>query len=342
LENETDPAVRPRVALPLVTAGKEKDVVPVLIRLLGELPQAQGWQAEEVLCRLAGDAGPKVSLGGDEASRRGARDAWEAWWQKNQASVDLAKLEQSSRLLGHTLVLEMEPKTGKGRVVEYGADKKERWRIGDLMYPMDAQVLPNGRVLVAEHNKNLVSERTMDGKIAWQHAVAMPVNVARLPNGNTFIAARSLLTELDRNGKAVFEHQRADHDIVAATKLRSGHYLFMTNTNRCIRIDAKGQVQHQFGLPRVNYYSGLQVLPNNHVLLTEWNRVAEYNPENAAKPVWASGQITTPSSVQRLPNGNTLICSMGQMRVFELSRDGTEVWSYKSVDGARPWRAYRR
>jgi len=57
---------------------------------------------------------------------------------------------------------------------------------------MDAQVLPNGNVLVTEQSGRLLTERTLKNEIVWQRAVnGIATGVRRLPNGNIFISARA-------------------------------------------------------------------------------------------------------------------------------------------------------
>jgi HEAT repeat protein len=77
---DTDAAVRLRVAAALYDY-KELESVPVLIALLGELPPAQGREAENLLGELAGELRPNVILGEDPTSRDACRRAWEDWWK---------------------------------------------------------------------------------------------------------------------------------------------------------------------------------------------------------------------------------------------------------------------
>src|SRR5439155_16195358 len=111
--------VRFRAAESLVL-GRDKSGVPALIALLGEAPAARGWRVEDLLYRVAGEAAPAVSLGAaDEEARKRCRDAWRAWWKKNEARVDLAKLNLADALLGLTLYCEYD-----GRVWLAGAENK--------------------------------------------------------------------------------------------------------------------------------------------------------------------------------------------------------------------------
>src|SRR5206468_7913087 len=59
LLRDAEVLVRLRAAQGLV-AGKDKDAVPTLIALLADAPQAQAWQVEELLSRLAGEQAPAV------------------------------------------------------------------------------------------------------------------------------------------------------------------------------------------------------------------------------------------------------------------------------------------
>jgi hypothetical protein len=175
---DADTHVRLAAALAL-TQGQNKDAVKPLIALLTEVPAEQAWQIEDVLCRLAGDKAPAVSLGDDDVMRRKCRDAWAAWWEKNASSIDLKVLADSQRMLGFTLVTTVDNRN-RGKVYEIGMDGKQRWQIQNLNFPIDAQVLPGERVLVAEMNANRVTERDFKGKILWEKQFQMPVACQRL------------------------------------------------------------------------------------------------------------------------------------------------------------------
>src|SRR5262249_37516231 len=101
LLHDADPLVRLRVALAYVES-KDQAGVPVLIKLLADLPLDRAWEAEEVLFLVAGDKAPAVTLGQDKVSRQKCRDEWVKWWKANADKVDLAKLDVSSRTLGYT------------------------------------------------------------------------------------------------------------------------------------------------------------------------------------------------------------------------------------------------
>jgi hypothetical protein len=340
LLEDADLPVRLRAALALA-AARERDAVPVLIDLLGDLPPDQVGPAQEALHLLAGDKAPNVVLGTDTISRQKYKEAWAAWWKEHGARVDLARLETTRRQLGYTLLVQV-ASNGIGRVIEVGPDGKIRWQIDNLQYPVDAYVLPSNRVLIAEYNGQKVTERDLQGNILWQKAgfAARLTNAQRLANGNTFIATQNQLIEVDRSGKEVFTHGRPNHDIMAAYKAGNGQIIFLTSAGLCVRLDASGKELKSFATGQsINWTSGLDVLPNGRILVSHHDRgrVVEYDLDG--RPVWeaTAPQLTTPT---RLSNGNTLIASHSGMRAYELDPRGKIVWEYK--DSYHQFRARRR
>jgi HEAT repeat protein len=75
--------------------------------------------------------------------------------------------------------------------------------------PGGIDVLPSGRILVAQHLHNLVAEYDPDGKMVWQATVNSPSAAVRLANGHTLVACSSsqALVELDRSGKVLGEQK---------------------------------------------------------------------------------------------------------------------------------------
>jgi HEAT repeat protein len=336
LLQDPQPAVRSSVALALIFQ-KDKAAVPVLIDLLGELPLAEAGRVEDVLRRLADEQAPAVDLGDSAATRQKCRTVWAEWWRVHGPAVDLNKLD-SPRRLGHTLLVEVDPNTTTGRVLELGPDDTPRWQIQGLRYPLDAQVLPGNRVLIAEFYGMQVTERDFRGNVLWRQPVTMPLSCQRLPNGNTFIASRNLLLEVDRSGKELFVHHRSAHDLRAAYKLPDGQIVCLTTGGSCLWLDARGKELHRFAAGSTMYNS-VEALPNGRVLVAhyEQNKVVEYNVEG--KKIWEAS-VSTPWSATRLPNGHTLVaCHVGQV-VVELDRLGKVVWEYRT--NARPLKAWRR
>jgi hypothetical protein len=346
LLRDPDPQVRLRLGRALLEA-KDKSAVPVLVALLTELRREDCWQVEDILYRLAGDQVPtNLVLGSDDASRQRYRDSWLDWWTRNGEQIDLAKLDVAQRLLGYTLLAEMDIRGVNGKVVELGPDKKPRWSIEGLRQPMDAQVLGNDRVLITEYQSSQVTERNFKGEILWRKSLsgvsANPTSAQRLVNGNTFIASRRQILEVDRTGKEVFSYTRSTNDIMSAQKLRNGQIAFITQAGMFVRLDPteKKEVKSFAVGPLQLFGTHFEVLANGHILVPLYSnaRIVEYDQDG--KLVWEAGASTPPTCLHRLPNGNTLVGSMLNQQVVELNQSGKQVWDYQA-DG-RLYRVRRR
>jgi hypothetical protein len=331
------PEARLRVALALFD-GRCREAVPELIDLLPRLPAEEVWRVEEALRQAAGDKAPTVTLDRDTPAKK-VRDAWSGWWAKNSAALDLGKIDLTPRLLGYTLLARLDPTGTTGRVLEVGPDKRVRWEIDGLRYPVDAEVTGPNRVLIAEFQGGRVSERDFKGKVIWEKQVALPIACQRLPNGHTFVATRRLVFVLDRAGKEVFTYHHQATSISAARRLRDGQTV-LVYSGQLTRLDANGKPVKTFAVGLVYPLGGnIDVLPNGHVLVPEYknDRVVEYDTDG--KAVWQA-RAETPISAVRLPNGNTLLVGMRSPAAVEIDRQGREVWS-QTTEG-RLWRARRR
>lgn len=340
LLEDPEPRVRLRVALALASA-RDRQAIPVLIALLGELPPEQLGEVEAVLRLLAEEQAPTLSLGTDEESRRKCRDAWATWWRDLGHKADLAKLQRAERLLGYTLVVEQYSQLRRsGRVAELDAGGKVRWEITGLQNPFDAVVGPGDRVLIAEQGVNRVTERDLKGNVLWQKPLNVPLSVQRLPNGNAFLVGRGQMVEVDRAGKELFNHNRPNQDIMAGARLRDGHIVFLNYNWEYTRLDAQGKTVKSFRLGPLPFGSNtIDFLPNDRILVPDanTNRVVEFDPDG--KRVWDI-PINQPSALVRLPNGNTLVACAAGMRIVELNQAGKVVWEHK--ENFNPWRARRR
>src|SRR5262249_55736126 len=153
--------------------------------------------------------------------RKKALAAWKDWWQSNGAKVNLGVLHQDGGRLGLTVICEFDStRTGSGQAWEVGRDFKPRWKLVGLQGPMDAHLLHGNKVLLAEYYGNRITERDLKGNILWEHKVATsPIACQRLPNGNTFIATYTQLSEVTRDHKEVYSINRAqDGQIYSAQK----------------------------------------------------------------------------------------------------------------------------
>jgi HEAT repeat protein len=343
LLHDRDRNVRWRVGLALAARG-EKDAVPALIRSIDEIPLARNGLVLEFLDRLAAGSPPEGMPVSDQQAYPQYSQAWQAWWKDHQDKIEPAQLEQVSRSLGFTLIVLLELNT-----VEFLDRAKEvRWKIADVQMPLDVQLLPGEqRVLVAEYRADRVSERNLKGEIVWEKKIPGPLVAQRLPNGNTFIALRKQLIEVDKDGKEVFSYSRPDGgEFMRAVKLRDGGIACIVQLGgaptRYVRLTPVGKdfkESKSWGVQVRTSGGRLDVLPNGHVLIPEMdnNRVIEYDADGQS--VWEV-TLDQPIAAVRLPNGNTLVTLMTKNRAVEVNRAGKEVWQFKA--DTKVTRAYRR
>jgi hypothetical protein len=326
-----------RIALALVTVG-EREAVPVLIDLLPLVSDEQIGQVEDALHQLAGDSAPETPWGSKAADRIKSRDAWAAWWRVNGGRVDLTRLN-TQPWYGYTLLCD----SSRNRVYEIDQNGKERWAIENVPFPVDAWVIGGKRVLIAEYNGRQISERDFQGKILWSKRLGgdLPVNVQRLPNGNTFIATINQIVELDRTHKEVYSINNVPGGITGAYRARDGRIICLAmNGGQCHIMDTRGKLLEQFASNRnAIWTSGIDLMANGHILITQPNRnkVTEYD-RNGNKIVEVDApQVTTATA---LPNGHFLLASCNNQRAFEVDRSGKLVWEHQA--GGRIFRARRR
>jgi HEAT repeat protein len=338
---DPEPSVRLRIGMALVYAA-DKESVPALIDMVGDMPRAQAWPAEELLYRLAGDKAPQTATGDDAVARKKFKADWQAWWKEHGEKVDLAALEQSPAVLGFTLVCEVNDNGNNGRVLELDKQGKVRWTVEGFNFPTDVWYLPGNRVLVCECGGNRVTERDLKGAITWQfNPPGQPVNVQRLPNGNTFIAVfNGPVMEVDKNSKQIYQFH-INGGVQAAYKTTKGDIWVLTQQSTCVKVDTTGKELKRFNLMRMpNWTSAIDITPKGHILVAQGdNQITEYDPEGKVVKQLNSNQNT---SATRLSSGHTLVSSYQNQTVVELNGTGTVVWTYKTNVPYRPFRARQR
>jgi hypothetical protein len=345
LLSDKDPNVRLRAALALL-AGKDKDAPPALIALLDGGPDDLRWRAEEALRRLAGDKAPGSVSGDDADARRKRRDLWAAWWKDEADRIDPTRFEDFDCPLGYTLVVEFNTR----RVWECAADGTVRWELRDLAGPMDAQVLPNDRVLVAEALTKTIREYDHKGDVKWEKKLDFePHGCRRLANGNTFVTASDRVMEFASDGTEV--HSFKSKSAVksnAICNLGDGHVLVTgVNSFQAVDVRTDGKWDWYTSLPHPGgEIVDVQALAGGRFLLAdaEKGRVVEMKvtpkgerEEAEGKVLWEA-KVPGVCGVARTPGGGTLVST--NHKVMELNRDGQVVWQ-KDTDGY-PRRVYRR
>jgi hypothetical protein len=339
---DPDAKVKARVALAL--AGiREKEAVPVIISLLDDPALASRGveleMLEDLLFRLAEDRSPMAVTSSDAAARKKYREAWETWWKDHGEKLDVAKLEEATKVLGCTTIVLLD----QNKVIDLDATNKPRFTIEGVVFPLDVQYLPGDRVLLAEHNAMKVTERDKEGKVLWEKAIDSPLSAQRLPNGNTLIGTRQQIVEVDPKGKEVstFTQPRGEM-IMRVQRLRNGQTAVVTQlgVTKFTLLDRDMKEVRSFGVEVRTSGGRIEVLPNGNVLIPENgnNRVVELDRDG--RVVWEVA-VDQPIAALRLPNGNTLVTSMNtSVGAVELDRTGKQVWQFKA--DTRVTRALRR
>jgi len=345
LLDDADPVVRFQVATTFLR-NRDRAVMPKLLALLSDGPTEQAFRVEDLLCQLLLDGEtPGQTLGNaDAATRKACREFWEDWWKRNGATADLARLNDAEPLRGLTLVVEVDNNGGfngtSGRIWECGPDGKQRWEMTTVGGPVDVQVLPGGRFLVAEYYTRKVSERDRTGKLLWEYGglTNNPVSCQRLANGNTLIATMQDIVEVTPDKKKVGNYPRPPGTVYHARKGKNGHTFYLAN-GQIYELDPAGKQVRATNVGNTSGWGGFDVLPNGHFLVASYvanNRVAEFDA--AGKVVWEA-PTPSPTRVQRLRNGNTLVAGGNQAFVIEYDRAKKEVW--KVATRGRPFSVLR-
>lgn len=339
LLRDPDAHVRYRVALALLMT-REKEAVPTLIELLAQLPTDEAEQIESLLLQIAGDTPPvhqAFQPDGPSPRQTGKpdlHDVWAKWWRRNSETIDLKELELTPHWRGYTLAVCMMAMRGRGArlgcLVEFDGRGRTRWQMQGLLYPVDAQVLDERRVLVTEYRSSQVTERNHKGEVLHCIEVPSPLEARRLPNGHTLITTRNRVFEVDRHDKEVWSAKGAGDrgSILSVCPLPGGQLGICYQSGEFVRQDRDGKILASFQVGRLFRPTGthIQGLPNGHILIPLMydDKIAEF--DGRGREVW-SASFSRPTSAQRLPNGRTLVAGYGSNAFVELDRDGREVKS---------------
>jgi hypothetical protein len=337
LLKDAEPKVRFRAAHGLV-AGRDPRGVPALIDLLTGPSADLTWRAEDLLLRIAGEQAPTTSPGTTAEERKQWQAAWAKWFADHEKDLDLARLDRTEPFLNLTLVCEMHG----DKIWEVGRDGKVRWEMGKLQGPRTAQVLPGGRVLVAEYKAHKVTERDRAGNVVWSHPCNDPAYILRLPNGNTFLGNHERAFEVTPAGKEVFSYKPPEQGFLIHSmfRKRDGNLVLLSMAGLLREVNREGKEVRSFQLDANNRnWCGVEGLPGNRYLAVDLNQGEVLELDATGKVEWRC-QVQAASYALRLPNGNTMVCSFGGQRVVEVNREGKVVWETKV--GTSPWRAHVR
>ncbi len=211
---------------------------------------------------------------------------------------------------------------------------------------MDAQVLGNGHILVAENGANRVTERDRNGNVKWEYVIqgGNPICCQRLPNGNTFIAMYNQLIEVRPDKTEVYRYVPGPQFyIFGARKTRTGTVACVTAQGVLLEVDPvhNKTVRSVTMGPRIGGWAGIEPLPNGNFLVATMNNNMIREVDGKGTTVWS---VTSPIPgvfrATRLPNGNHLVVSMSTREVAELDRTGAVRWRHTCQ--GRPWNVHYR
>ncbi len=142
------------------------------------------------------------------------------------------------------------------------------------------------------------------------------------------------LTHIDANGEIIFETNMLKMPYDAVRMEDGSYWVSLIRENALWRINKDSKVLAVILVG--GYPCAFSVLPNGNILVAGWDDdipgfVREYNQQGDL--VWHLENLKWPWKAERLENGNTLIADAGLNKVYEVNKEGEEVWA---VDGLGP------
>jgi HEAT repeat protein len=347
LLKDEQPIARLRAAQGIL-ATRNKDALAPLVQLIKNVPDPYLPRVEEVLFRLAEEKGPNETIVATSLpSREKAMKAWEKWLGDNQARIDLTGLNDHESYLGLVTIAEYDNQVGniQGQIWETSRGGAKRLSFGGVMGAMDAQTLPNGRVLVAENNANRITERDAKGTIIWTYQCPVnPICVQRLPNGNTFIASYNMVMEIRPDKSEVYRITPGpQYYMFSARKTKNNRIVAITAQGFLIELEAPtGKKVNMKQIQTQGNWCSVEMMPNGNYLVASMfpnNGSVREIDRNTGGDVW-SKPFAGAFRATRLPNGNILVASMTTRQVAEMDRTGAIRWSVNCT--GRPWGVHYR
>lgn len=212
-------------------------------------------------------------------------------------SRDLQRLPGGLLLVSH----------GNGCAEYRIADGARQWSLDTFSGVNSAQRLDNGNTLLAIFSKE--GSRLLEVDRAGAEVASIPVKagdslrlVRRLPNGNTLVAAGHLI-EVDPTGAQVRKFQVGQGGKgYVGVRLPDGRTLGTTGHLATVREwDAEGKLLREiggrdFGGLGLDWSSGFHLLPNGHLVVTNWTghlkaptgpQLVEYAADGSLAWQWA-------------------------------------------------------
>lgn len=343
---DEQPIARLRAAQGIL-ATRSKDALPPLVQLIKSVPEPYLPRVEEILFRLAEEKGPSETIVASSVdSRAKAVKAWDKWLADNRTKIDLTALNGHESYLGLITIAEYDNQVGniQGQVFETSRGGAKRVSFGGVLGAMDAQTLPNGRILVAENNANRITERDSRGDIKWTFQCPVnPICVQRLANGNTFIASYNLVMEIRPDKSEVYRIMPGpQYYMFSAHKTKNNRIVAITAQGFIIELEApSGKQLNMKQIQTQGNWCSIEMMPNGNYLVASFlnNGCVREIDRNTGADVW-NKPFNGAFRATRLPNGNVVVGSMTTRQVAEMDRAGNTRWSVTCA--GRPWGVHYR
>ncbi len=239
---------------------------------------------------------------------------------------------------------------GNHRVIEVDPAKGVTWQYGNtanrlgggqgaaanqLNEPASCSRLPNGNTLIVDAGNQRVLEIDLLGAIVWMFKPALatggqgvkdPVLALRLESGNTLIAGRQGVCEVDPELRVVWEY----------------HLLPPGGPSKAPAVRAAADAAASSAAPqpaaRVAAESDVPIQLPNRFLQADRMDHRVWEVDRQKQITWQytglgvagsdRSQLDRPHYAKRLRNGNTLITDTGHHRVIEVTPQGAVAWEF--------------
>lgn len=341
--NQADPESKAWGAMALCFSGTDPSYMGVLIDHMSYLDEPAFFLAEDIGYRMGEAGAPEPAPVLSSLDRERRMTAWKSWWiARKEKPITLREPLAPGGPGGSTMVVILD----HGKIIDLDTNKKPRWQINDLEFPLDAQLLPGPRVLVAEHNADRVTERDIKGRIRWAKGFAQPLAAQRLASGTTLIAGQNGFTEVDLNGQDIVSWSPPGDEKIMKLQRRADGFTAVVlqvgevpEKTRLVWLDRALRERATFPVQVRKSGGRVDILPGDHVLLPEHdnNRIAQFD---------ASGRVVWQAEFEQVvacvvtPTG-TIMANTGTNRgAVEFDRNGKELWNFQA--DTRVTRAWRR